>query len=62
MTEEKRGGKTGKKKKMTDENSGHSGQGSPKWPTGSGKGSMSRFLGAPVNFCRINFLMQALLL
>ena len=25
-------------------------QGAPKWPTGSGKGSNPRFLGAPVNF------------
>ena len=24
--------------------------GAPKWPTGSGKGSNPRFLGAPVNF------------
>jgi len=26
-------------------------QGAPKWPTGSGKGSNPRLLGAPVNFC-----------
>ena len=26
-------------------------QGAPKWPTGSGKGSTPKFLGAPVNFC-----------
>ena len=26
-------------------------QWAPKWPTGSGKGSNPRLLGAPVNFC-----------
>ena len=26
-------------------------QGAPKWPTGSGKGSNPKFLGAPVNVC-----------
>ena len=33
----------------------------PKWPTGSGKGSNPRLLGAPVNFCYISFLIHALL-
>ena len=30
-------------------------QGAPKWPTGSGKGSSPRFLGATVNYCLISF-------
>ena len=34
----------------------------PKWPTGSGKGSNPRLLGAPVNFCKISFLIRAILL
>ena len=29
----------------------------PKWPTGSGKVSTPRFLGAPINFCYISFLI-----
>ena len=36
--------------------------GAPKWPTGSGKGCTPRFLGAPVNFRKISFLIRALLL
>ena len=34
----------------------------PKWPKGSGKMLSPRFLGAPVNFCQISVLIQALLL
>ena len=29
----------------------------PEWLTGSGKGCIPRFLGAPVNFCKISFLI-----
>ena len=32
--------------------------GAPKWPTGS----LLRFLGALINFCKISFLIRALLL
>ena len=34
-------------------------QGAPKWPTGSGKGSNPRILGAPINFRKIIFLIWA---
>ena len=37
-------------------------QGAPKWPTGSGKGCIPRFLGAPVNFCYKGIFIWALLL
>ena len=37
-------------------------QGAPKKPTGSGKGYTPKFLGAPVNFCKISFLIRAILL
>merc|ERR1711953_1604053 len=37
-------------------------QGASKWPTGSGKVSNPRLLGAPVNFCQISFLIRALCL
>ena len=37
-------------------------QGAPKWQRGSGKVSTPRFLGVPVNFCKISFLIRALLL
>ena len=33
----------------------------PKWLTGSGEVSNPRFLGSPVNFCKISFLIRALL-
>ena len=36
--------------------------GAPKWPMGSGKVPTSRFLGGPVKFCSISFLIRALLL
>ena len=31
-----------------------------RWPTGPGKGSTDGFLGAPVNFCFVSFLIQTL--
>ena len=34
----------------------------PTWPTGSGKGSNPRLLGALINFCKLSFLIGALLL
>ena len=34
-------------------------QGASKWPTGSGKWSTPNFLGAPVNFRKISFLIRA---
>ena len=34
------------------------GQGTPKWPTGSEKGSASWFLGAPVHFREISVLRK----
>ena len=34
----------------------------PKIADGAGKGSNPRLLGAPINFCKISFLIQALLL
>ena len=34
-------------------------QGAPKGPTGSGKGYTPGFLGAPVNFSKISFLIRA---
>ena len=37
-------------------------QGAPKWPSGVGKVSTHRFLGVLSNFCKIIFLIRALLL
>ena len=37
-------------------------QGATKWPTGSGKMYTPRFLGILSNFCKISFLIRALLL
>ena len=37
-------------------------QGASKWPMGSGKWFTLRFLGTPLNFCLISYLIRALLL